>query len=88
VKHSVDDNLELRSYEDRDAHAIFDIVKANYEHLRPYLHWVTPNYTIETAKEFIAQRRVAELENAGQAFGIFFWRQVGWGDRICEFKLV
>ncbi len=63
--------IELRSIDERDAEEILEIVRRNYEHLRPFLHWVTEDYSLETALGFIRQSQKAFTENTGQTFGIF-----------------
>ena len=68
----IDKELELRSFEERDAREIFEAVKANYEHLRPFLHWVTPEYSLDHAKEFIERTQKSLAEKTNQTFGMFF----------------
>ncbi len=63
--------IELRSFAEQDAEEILKVVEENYEHLRPFLHWVTKDYSLETARDFIGQTQKAFAENAGQTFGIF-----------------
>jgi ribosomal-protein-serine acetyltransferase len=64
-------DIELRPVAEKDAEEILAIVKRNYEHLRPFLHWVTIDYSLESAREFIRQAQKAAAENTSQAFGIF-----------------
>ncbi len=65
------DDIELRLFAEEDAEEIFQIVKENYEHLRPFLHWVTPEYSLESARDFTRRAQKAIAENAGQTYGIF-----------------
>jgi ribosomal-protein-serine acetyltransferase len=65
------DEIELRPYIESDAEEIFAAVKANYEHLRPFLLWVTPDYDLEGAKQFIEDSQKAAEEKKRQGFGIF-----------------
>jgi hypothetical protein len=44
----VDEDIELRSVVEKDAEEILEIVKRNYEHLHPFLHWVTEDYSPKT----------------------------------------
>jgi len=67
----VDDNVELRSFAEADAAEIFNLAKENYEHLRPFVHWITKDYSIETARDFIERTQKAFAEKTGQTFGIF-----------------
>ena len=68
----ISDEIELRPFVEADAEEIFATVKANYEHLRPFLHWVVPEYSLEGVKEFIQQSKKAAEEKLRQGFGIFY----------------
>ncbi len=68
----ISDEIELRPFVEADAEEIFATVKANYEHLRPFLHWVVPEYSLEDVKEFIQQSKKATEEKLRQGFGIFY----------------
>src|SRR5215213_5253493 len=68
----VDDEIELRLFQEKDADEIFAAVTANYEHLRPFLHWVTPDYSLATAREFIARNQKAAAERKSEAFGVYY----------------
>ncbi|MGI8466997.1 MAG: GNAT family N-acetyltransferase [Pyrinomonadaceae bacterium] len=72
LKFQIFDELELRPFHEENAEEIFETVKANYEHLRPFLHWVTKDYSLESAKEFIRQTQKNFTENTSQTFGIFY----------------
>ena len=67
----MDGGLLLRQFEDTDADVLFRTVKANYDHLRTFLHWVVPEFSLETAKEFI--ERSAPTVESGEpvSYGIF-----------------
>ena len=69
---NVNDDIELRVFAEKDAGEIFKVVWENYEHLRPFLHWVTEDYSLESAREFIGQTQSAFAENSGQTYGIFY----------------
>ena len=64
-------DIELRSVAERDVEEILEIITRNYEHLRPFLHWVTGDYSLESAREFIEQTQKAVAENTSRTFGIF-----------------
>lgn len=68
----ISNELELRPFAEENAAEIFETVKANYEHLRPFLNWVTEDYSLENAKEFIERSQKASAENTSQGFGIFY----------------
>lgn len=67
----VDDETELRSYRENDAEELFAQVMANFEHLRPFLHWVNEDYSLETAREFIIQNKIAADDKQREGLGIF-----------------
>ena len=70
-----DDEIELRPFVATDAAEIFEKVKANYEHLRQFLLWITPEYSIGSAKEFIEISTKEAEEKKRQSFGIFSYLQ-------------
>jgi len=72
----VNDDIELRSVAEKDAEDIVEIVKRNYEHLHPFLHWVTADYSLENAREFIRQTEKAVAENTSRAYGIFYREKI------------
>lgn len=72
MKFQLDDEIELRSYVEKDAEQLFAAVKENYEHLRPFLHWVTPDYSLESAREFIEQNQEVVAKKARESRGIFY----------------
>lgn len=72
MKFQLTDEIELRPYVDEDAEEIYSAVKANYDHLHPFLHWVVPEYSVEMAKEFIEQSQKDSAEKKRQGFGIFY----------------
>lgn len=69
---SIDNEIILRPYTESDAEQIFAAVKANYEHLRPFLEWVVPEYSLEGVREFIQQSQKDSAEKIRQGFGIFY----------------
>src|SRR5688572_12950683 len=68
----IDDHIELRPLVESDAQAVFELVRANLEHLHLFLHWATEDYDLEFARAFIERSRIAAEENKHQGFGIFF----------------
>lgn len=66
----IDDETILRPFEHRDAQEIYNVVKENYEHLRPFLHWVTPEYSLASAKQFIQQTLTGFAENTNHTYAI------------------
>ena len=71
ISFKVDKDIELRLFAEKDAEEILELVRKNYKHLRPFLHWVAEDYSLETAQSFVGQTQKALDENTGQTFGIF-----------------
>ncbi len=67
----LDDEIILRAWTEADVQQAFDVVIRNREHLQEYMHWMTPDYSLETARGFISNAisSAAELKNLG--LGIF-----------------
>jgi len=71
----IDDNVTLRTFIEGDAEQVTEIVLRNCAHLEVFMHWMTPGYSIESAKDFVA-RSIATVEaKSGLGFGIFRDRQ-------------
>ena len=92
-KIEVDERIELRSFVEKDAEDVFTAVKENYHHLRPFLHWVTEDYSLESAYEFIRQTQTDFVEKKSQPLAIFYdgkfvgvigFVNFGWGSRHTE----
>ena len=64
-------NVTLRTYREDDADAVYEAVIANAEPLRPFMHWMTPDYSADSAREFVCRniREFQERRSAG--YGIF-----------------
>ncbi|CAN5537153.1 GNAT family protein [soil metagenome] len=75
LKFQISDEIQLRPVSDENAAEIFATVKENFEHLRPFLHWVTSDYSFESVKQFIVESQKASAEKERQNFGIFFNRK-------------
>jgi len=63
----VDDEIELRPYEQGDAEELFALTDANREHLRAWLPWVDATRSARDTRVFI--RQVNERGKAGEEFG-------------------
>ena len=57
----IDDGIVLRAWREDDVEIAYDVVIRNRDHLRSFMHWMTPDYSIESSKKFlndaIANRR-------------------------------
>lgn len=60
----------LRRFRETDAEAIFETIKANEEHLH-FMHWITPDYSLAMAREFLERSSVAAERGESLGFGIF-----------------
>ena len=67
----IQDGIILRPFHGGDAEAVFQTVSANYDHLREYMHWMVPDYSLDHSKEFIASSIEAAANKKSLGFGIF-----------------
>lgn len=65
------ERIELRCPAEQNAEEIFNLVTENYEHLRPFLHWVTKDYALADAREFIERNEKNVRGKTGQTFAVF-----------------
>src|SRR5687768_13365886 len=67
----IDDEITLRAFAEGDAEQVTEAVLRNREHLETFMHWMTPDYSIESAKDFVG-RSIATVEaKSGLGYGIF-----------------
>lgn len=71
VKFQLDNDLHIREFTAEDAQAVFETVVANRNHLSTFMHWMTPDYSIRSAKAFIEQSNEQREARKGLGFGIF-----------------
>jgi len=71
VTFRIDDEITLREFREGDAAAVFTTVSANYEHLHSFMDWITPDYSIGSAKEFIVKSIKGREERTNLSLGIF-----------------
>ncbi len=71
VSFQIDDEIILRRVGAGEASAVFETVRANTDRLLEYMHWMTRDYSLEMAKDFVER----SLENAKKgeslSLGIF-----------------
>jgi ribosomal-protein-serine acetyltransferase len=72
LRFEIDDRIELRPFIEKDSEELFAVVKANLDYLHQFLFWATPEYNLESAREFIRQSQVSAAENKNQSFGVFY----------------
>lgn len=68
---TVNDDITLRLPAKGDTAAVFEAVIRNRSHLEPFMHWMSPDYSIESARVFIDQKPSMVLEGRGLGLGIF-----------------
>jgi ribosomal-protein-serine acetyltransferase len=69
--HRIDDELELRLYEEADTEALFALVDANREHLRRWLIWPNRIRSVEDERAFVAANRDRFAKENGFNAGIW-----------------
>lgn len=68
----IDDDSELRTYEEEHAEAVFAVVNQNREYLREWLPWVDSNVSVEDTKEFIRRGLDQQANDDGFQAGIWY----------------
>ena len=71
VRFRVDDKILLRQFTQAASGTVFETVMANYDHLHNYMHWMVPDYSLQSAKDFISQSLVSSIEKRSLGFGMF-----------------
>jgi ribosomal-protein-serine acetyltransferase len=72
IESDLGEGITLRPFREDDAQSVFDVVSRNYEHLRPYMHWAAPDYSMDSAREFI--RNSIESFRSGSSMGLAILR--------------
>jgi ribosomal-protein-serine acetyltransferase len=67
----IKDDVILRAFRYSDAEEVFAVVERNYNHLKPFMHWATPDYSLESARDFIEKSIESTAARKGLGFGIF-----------------
>jgi ribosomal-protein-serine acetyltransferase len=67
----LDNEITLRAWRESDIAQAFDVVIRNREHLQEYMHWMTPDYSLETATGFITNSIAKAAERKNLGLGIF-----------------
>lgn len=71
VAFEIDTGVSLREFVPEDAEAVYETVIRNYDHLRSFMHWITPDYSLDSAKSFIAESVKGRLDRKNLSLGIF-----------------
>lgn len=71
VAFRVDKEITVREFREDDAEEVFRAVKENYGRLVSFMDWITPEYSITSAEEFIVQSVKGREERTNLSLGIF-----------------
>lgn len=71
TRFELDDGILLRRFTEDDAEAVFAAVRENIGHLREFMHWALPDYSLAHAREFIESSNAAAERGESLGFGIF-----------------
>lgn len=69
---SIDNETELRTYEEKDAKEVFAMVDHNRAYLREWLPWVDGNTSVQDTREFIRDALTQLANNDGFQAGIWY----------------
>lgn len=67
----LDDEITLRIFTEADARAVLDVVIENRDHLKTFMRWMSDDYSIDTANEFITRANETRAKKENTGFGIF-----------------
>ena len=67
----IEKDILLRTYQASDAEAVFEAALRNRERLEPFMHWMTADYSLASAKQFIVLNTQAFSKKSSAAYGIF-----------------
>ena len=62
---TVDDELELVFPTEDGLEESYSLIMANYDHLRPWTHWLNEDFSLDKVREFY-QRNVQKFESGDQ----------------------
>jgi ribosomal-protein-serine acetyltransferase len=71
VTFRIDNEITLREFTRDDAEAVFEAVRRDYEHLKPFMHWITPDYDLDSARQFIDGYLADRADRRALGLGIF-----------------
>jgi ribosomal-protein-serine acetyltransferase len=89
----VDDHIALRAWTENDVDRALEIVLRNREHLQSWMQWMTPDYSVEASKKFIADGIANRIERKTLALAILEdnrmvgstgFNRLDWVARVCE----
>jgi ribosomal-protein-serine acetyltransferase len=87
------EGITMRAWRESDIQMAFDVVIRNREHLQTFMQWMTPDYSMESARKFITEgiANMRERKNAGwgifdgeRVIGSIGYAALNWPARSCE----
>lgn len=72
VRIRIDDEIELRTFEIQDAEALYVLIDANRDHLRPWMSWIDTTTSVKDMRSFIWHSQARQSQNNGFNAGIFY----------------
>lgn len=70
----VDDEIELRLAQAKYAEKVFEVIKANYDHLQEWMLWVNENMSLETVPNFY-KNSAKSFKKDGSELGLLIFYQ-------------
>ncbi len=64
-------DFTIRSYEPGDGALLHEAIRNSYEHLRTFMPWATPDYSLEMAERFCRRSRAEYLLAQNFTLGVF-----------------
>jgi ribosomal-protein-serine acetyltransferase len=71
----IDDVTELRTLEERDTHAFYQLIERNRSHLRTWLPWLDSTLTPEDERAFIRVTYAQYVDNKAVTCGLWYRKQ-------------
>lgn len=71
VSFRVKEEIILREFDPGDAAGIYEAAIKNYDHLARFVDWISPEYSLISAQEFVARSIAGWHERKSLALGIF-----------------
>jgi ribosomal-protein-serine acetyltransferase len=68
----LDDEITLRAWEENDIEAGFELVMRNQDHLQQFMHWMSPDYSLELTRKFMTEG--IARHKAGEELGLGIFR--------------
>ena len=67
----LDDEITLRAWEEADVEHGFETVMRNRGHLQAFMHWMTPDYSMESARKFNSEAIKKRKSRESLGLGIY-----------------